>query len=390
MKINTSFGELILLKYCPLMGMSERLEFLTEVHESYDGSEVRIPLRDQARQYFKVSYAALKDEIAKMINISWGGIRNDFAIPIYKESQLISSFSGDFIQCNTLIADLKVGLAAIYNVNDFNVIEIIEIGRYLVVDNETIYQDGIRIKDSISFSGGKLAPIRIAIIEGDINYLFNSFISKTEIMFRVKDNPEFIGDVPEQFKGQDLYFKPLLLQGNTLQVAIQQQQTIVDGELGVFTQFTNWNNPKLLRNMRNLIKSRQELREFKNWLFRCRGRLNTFWLPTYERNFNLVSTGIVTNWIDVKSDQYIDFSSDRKYLAIKICNVWSAHEITDAINSTSTTARLTLYPELYVDAKDIKHISYLGLHRIDNDAIEFNHKGGDCFEVIIPLLEIQP
>jgi hypothetical protein len=31
MKINTSFGELILLKYCPLMGMSERLEFLTEV-----------------------------------------------------------------------------------------------------------------------------------------------------------------------------------------------------------------------------------------------------------------------------------------------------------------------------------------------------------------------
>jgi hypothetical protein len=101
----------------------------------------------------------------------------------------------------------------------------------------------------------------------------------------------------------------------------------VDGELGIFTQFTNWINPKLLRNMRNLIKSRQELREFKNWLFRCRGRLNAFWLPTYERNFNLVSTGIVTNWIDVKSEYILIFHL-KKYLAIKIGNVWSAHEIT--------------------------------------------------------------
>jgi hypothetical protein len=45
-------------------------------------------------------------------------------------------------------------------------------------------------------------------------------------MFRVKDNPEFIGDVPEQFKGHDLYFKPLLLQGNTLQVKFSSSKRL--------------------------------------------------------------------------------------------------------------------------------------------------------------------
>lgn len=390
MKINTSFGELILLKYCPLMGMSERLEFLTEVHESYDGSEVRIPLRDQARQYFKLSFAALKQEIAAMININWGAIRNDFAIPIYTESQIISSFSGDFIECNTLIADLRVGLAAIYNLNEFIVVEVLEVGRYVVIDDEPVYQDGVRVNSNIDFSGGKIVPVRIAIIDGDINYNFNSFIIKSDISFLIKDNPEFIGDVPEQYKGEDIYFKSLLLQGNTLQVSIQKQQTIVDGDLGDFHQYSHWDNPKIVKNLRTFIKSRQELKDYKKWLFRCRGRLNLFWLPTYERNFNIISSGVVTNWIDVKSDSYIDFASERKHLAIQINNVCSAHEVTNVVSSSPNTARLTLSPELYVDASAIKKISYLGLHRLNTDGIEFNHKGANSYEVIVPIVEITP
>ena len=51
MKIQTSqFGEVHVLTNCPLLNSTERLEWMTEVHESFDGNEERYPLRDVPRR----------------------------------------------------------------------------------------------------------------------------------------------------------------------------------------------------------------------------------------------------------------------------------------------------------------------------------------------------
>ena len=48
MKIQTKYGEVHVLTDCPLLDSTERLEFKTEVHESFDGSEERYIQRDAA------------------------------------------------------------------------------------------------------------------------------------------------------------------------------------------------------------------------------------------------------------------------------------------------------------------------------------------------------
>ena len=56
MKIQTKYGEVNVLANCPLLDSTERLEWMTEVHESFDSTELRYPLRDAPRQVLSCSW----------------------------------------------------------------------------------------------------------------------------------------------------------------------------------------------------------------------------------------------------------------------------------------------------------------------------------------------
>ena len=380
MKIETSYGTLVLLPDCPLVGATEKLEFLTDVHESINGKEERIPLRDKARQTLGFSYVWFRQFMAAASNQFWGGIRSRFAIPMAFEYQPIPDMAdSDFISFDTAgsIADLRPGLALIRHSTGFAVVEI-----------EAVEPDGYQLADSITVSAAKIVPLRVCIVDGDIATEANGLQLHAAINFVVEEGPEYTGEVPEQYKGDDLYFMPLLLEGDTLPVAISQQQSIVDSITGTFEQFSNWDKPKPTKNLRTLLKGKQQLRDYKRWLFRRKGRLNAFWLPTYERNINIVSTGIVANWFDVQSDSYMDFAQQRKHIAVQIDGIWQPHEITDVVQSGPDTARLTVSPALYVEAADIQRISYLGLYRLNADAVTIKYHSAKLAEVVAPIIEI--
>jgi len=60
MKIQTKYGEVHVLTNCPLLDSTERLEFKTEVHESFDGSEERYIQRDAPRQVLSFNYVKMQ------------------------------------------------------------------------------------------------------------------------------------------------------------------------------------------------------------------------------------------------------------------------------------------------------------------------------------------
>lgn len=387
MKINTSFGELILLTNCPLLETKERLEFKTDVHASYDGSaEERIPLRDQARQSFTMPYVVVYDQIAPLYNSLYEGLRKEFAIPQVLEREVISDINNqDFIEFDT---SLKLGYMpakslALINSNEGRfVVEITDIGRYQVIDEETVYVDGYRLNQTITATNATITPIRRCIIDGGVGSQINGWMMKPTVNFRVIDNPEYDNSPdPDQLKGDDLYFMPLLLDGDFLDISFTQLQSIVDGDTGLFGQFTPWLNPQIMKNLRVIIKTRQEFNDYKKWFYRRRGKLNQFWLPTYEQNLNLVSQSGST--IAVKDDNYL---ISRKHIAIKANDTWSAHEIT-YVSSAANNKILTLNPEPPVN---IQRVSYLGLYRLNSDSVEFSFLGADIIEAVVPILELSP
>ena len=134
----------------------------------------------------------------------------------------------------------------------------------------------------------------------------------------------------EQYKGDDIYFTPLLLDGDFLDLNFEQHQSIADGEIGQFWQFTHWLNPLINKNFRVIMKSRQDYIDYKKWFYRRRGRLNHFWMPSYQNNFNLISRS--SSSITVKNDNFL---SDRKNIAIKANGIWTAH----SVDSTSVSGQ---------------------------------------------------
>lgn len=384
MKVTVNGHEYILLAKCPLLETTERYEFKTDVHQSFDASnEERIPLLDAARQSFNWAMVAFRNEVPEMFNDLYSWMRKEYLVPQPLESQLVGDLSDDFIECDTSNLGINAGTLILLTAQGVSlVVEVTEIGRYEVIEGVPTYIDGYRLNKAVTATNAQIQPLRKVIIAGNPTSQANGLMFKPTLNLRVLDSVEYpMSAEPQQYKGDDLYFTPLLLDGDFLDINFEQHQALVDGEIGQFWQFTHWINPLINKNFRVIMRNRQEYIDYKKWFYRRRGRLNPFWLPSYQNNFNSISRSASS--ITVKNDNYL---SDRKNIAIKANGVWTAHSVTStSVSGENIVMNLTPQPPT-----NIERVSYLGLYRLNSDAVEFYFKGADIVEATVPIVEITP
>jgi len=403
MKIQTEqYGEVHVLTNCPLLNSTERLEWMTEVHESFDGSEERYPLRDVPRQILNFNYVQMRKEMGDMFHILSANLRKQWGIPMRQVKRIIADIvDDDYIILSTAdtIADLRVGFAFIASSEGSQVVEITEIGRYIIVQEEirdpetdeiiqaleTEYQDGFRLASNITVTNAVIYPLRICIIDGDASINAGGFWSNASMVFRVlaEDLPEHTGDIPAQYKSNDIYFKPLLLDGDSIEITMSQHQNVVDNSVGGFQLYTHHAKAKQSKPFKSLMRSWDEFQEFRRFLFRRGGRYRPFWLPLYERHLNILNAGNITTSLSTNTKYIVE--ADRKHIAVKRKNgTWTAHEIT-----AKTGGSLTVSPAINAQRNDIQTICYMGLYRFDADQIEFQFLGAGISQVTIPILELE-
>lgn len=384
MKVTVNGHEYILLTKCPLLETTERYEFKTDVHQSFDASnEERIPLLDAASQSFNWAMVAFRNEVPEMFNDLYSWMRKDYLVPQPLESRLVGDLSDDFIETDTSNLGINVGTLILVTAQGVSsVVEVTEIGRYEVIEGVPTYIDGYRLNEAVTATNAQIQPLRKVIIVGNPTSQANGLMFKPTLNLRVLDSVEYpMSAEPQQYKGDDLYFTPLLLDGDFLDINFEQHQALVDGEIGQFWQFTHWINPLINKNFRVIMRNRQEYIDYKKWFYRRRGRLNPFWLPSYQNNFNFISRSASS--ITVKNDNYL---SDRKNIAIKANGVWTAHSVTStSVSGENIVMNLTPQPPT-----NIERVSYLGLYRLNSDAVEFYFKGADIVEATVPIVEITP
>lgn len=402
MKIQTKYGEVHVLANCPLLDSTERLEWMTEVHESFDSTELRYPLRDAPRQVLSFNYVQMRKALGDMFHMLYANLRKQWAIPIRQVKRSIPDMvDDDYIILDTTdtIADLRVGFAFIESSEGGQAVEITERGRYIIVQEEvrdpetdeiiqeliTEYQDGFRLAANVTATNAAIMPLRICIIDGDASINTGGFWSNSSVVFRViaEDSPEFEADVPEQFVGDDIYFKPLLLDGSSLEMTLTQHQNIVEGDVGGFQDFTHWAKPRYLKPFKSLLRDWNQYTEYRKFLFRRMGRFQAFWMPLYEKHLNILNTGNITTSLSTNTKYLLE--ADRKHLAVKRKDgTWTPHAIT-----AKTANSITVSPAIGVHRNDIEAIYYLGLYRFDTDHIEFQFLGGGKSQVTVPIVEIE-
>ena len=289
MKVTVNGHEYILLTKCPLLETTERYEFKTDVHQSFDASsEERIPLLDAARQSFNYSMLAYKAEIQGMFDTFYDELRAEYLIPQMLETVTVSDIDGDFIDCDTSLLNVGVdSFILVKSNNTFAAVQVTEIGRYEVIEEVPTYFDGFRIHTAIEATSPILQPLRLCIIDGDMTAQMNALVFKPQVTFRVLENIEYpISAAPEQFNSEDYYDWKVLLNGDYLDVSFSQHQNIVDGGMGNIWGYTHWMGAKKMFVLRLLMRNPQEYIDLKKWFYRRRGRLNAFYLQMFEGDKN--------------------------------------------------------------------------------------------------------
>ena len=384
-KVTTElFGELAVLPYQAEAPVKESLEFLTDVIEAYDATEERLQMRSKPRQSFNYSIPLQAWRTAAAFNTEYGAIRKDWAVPIWTEAQYVGTIGAGVlsIDCNTSLYDLRPqSLAMLYSV----------CGDYQVIEIDEVFSDHITLlADTEYVAGAWLMPVRKGWIQGNIDKPTNGHNGKSSLTFVIDDNPTITPALPAQYLGDDIYYDAPLLSSGSLPASLSQRQDITDMSLGPVARRTNWNRPQYGKPWRSLFTTPEEVRNFREFLYRRAGKFRRFWYPTFENNMRVANTGNITTTLIIQSDSFIDYASFRTNIAIQANGVWYPRAISNPVQVSATQVQLTLSSALNVRAETIARISYLGLHRFDADRIELNWQGGGVVETNIQILELAP
>lgn len=378
------FGNLAFLPFEAQTPIVERFEFLTDVIESRDGTEDRHELRILPRQFFEYSVPLQYMKKADAFNTLYGGLRLDWALPIWSESQFVGSLAASqtVINCDTTLHDLEApGLALLFNNSeDFEAVEI-----------TALTDTSITISTDISArNAAYLVPIKEAVVMGSPSQATNGFESVLKITFQVKNTSLISGDVPTQFLTDDIYFEAGIMRGASLEKVLDMRQDVSDFSIAKPAFSTPWQNPKYRTPYNFNVKDAEEVRALKEWVFRRAGKYRPFWLPTFEDDIRIKSTGLLTSTIQIENNSTFDFTLRRENIAfLDSSNTWHVRTITDFTPSGQSVI-ITLDTDLNLDASEVMTSSFIGLNRCDTDRFELRWVGNHVVECQIGIIELNP
>ena len=377
-------SRIVVLPYYINEPASERLEWLTNIMVSRNGTEQRTKGRSTPRQVFASTAVLSPNELTRGDNLLFGWRDQFWALPVWTEGRVASPVTeGSFvINVDTLYGDFRVGeLAMIWsNARDFDVFEI------LTFDTVSITLDrGV----NADYTNGVVTPVRIARLGGDPSRLTTGFNGYVQTNFHVNDNPTYIPEVAaETYNGFDVYTNGPLLNPDFVTDRYNKLTELVDYRTGPVELFTPWNATKINCEFKLLLGSLKDVWEFKSFLAARQGKLVPFYMPTFEDNLRLLSVGTLTTPIVVRSDEQTAQGETRVTIAVNTKSGWLFRTVLGYSTDVEGNTVVALDVSLNIDASEVNYISYMGLKRMTSDSTQFNWLPNYVAEVSMAITEI--
>jgi hypothetical protein len=365
----------------------EQLQWNTTVVTANDGTEQRIRLRKHPRQGIKANYPIHVKDMPKIENSIYTWLSRRWAVPLWTEAQSVGNIAANAtsITIDTTKTDFRANsLAYIYESNDKNItVEVISVAAGAIT---------LRLPLTSGYSSAWVMPARIGMVTGvPTKKLFGHDMS-INIGFSFTDNLSFgSGTAPTQFLGEDLYTDETLL-GDVLEDPYSTRIDSVDFDTGSFTQFSPWKYTKKKRTLKYILQGMSEINIFRKWLHRRGGRQKPFWIPSFEDDFRVSQTTLISTSILIYDDNYLTFSSARKHICIFFTDgTFLTRTITSAAQQDALQTNLQLDTALAnIAPSTIRRISYLSLRRLDTDKVDLNWLSNRVVTADIPVIEITP
>lgn len=358
-------------------GITERLEWLTEVLEAYDGTEQRVRLRQLPRRGFEYGFL-IEGRDAQVLDhllFAWGA--RIYCLPVWTD---VSILDGEAAAGQTTLtvqdaanSDYHAGgLAVLWRSNT----------RHEAVEILSIAGNTLTLKLPLAGSwpaGTRVFPARLARLEGEVAVARpTDTIAVGRCRFGIEDiTAPAVADYGPAYQGYRVFdWRPN--RSTDLEDTWRRKLSIIDYGTGLPTFDDELGTPLIGRTLTWLLTNRSEATVFRSWLAARAGRANPCWLPTFESDLEVSRTVAATDaGLIVRNVGYARFvAADPLRRDLRLLTtagtfhrrITGANEISEDEELLSLDAPLgvTLEPQQFLE------VSYLELARLDQDAVELH------------------
>jgi hypothetical protein len=352
---------------------------------SNNGYEQKQRLRNAPRQSFAFSISVPRGEVAKLDTLLFGNRGAEFYMPVSSEARTLiaaTSASSPNIDVNTEFADFRVGSQALIwnSPRDFEIVNINSVSVNQIVADANI--------SKVHPVTAIVMPLRIAWLKTNPRRQFTGDSQSFSGNFLVKENIKLAtSPAATQYKTFDVYLDQPLAVDSTAVDIYDTRVDVVDYGTGLRVQFTPHLKTKVKRSFGVQLDSQEDVWNFRLWLHRRAGKYLPFWMPTWEDNFTLLSTGALTTQFLAVNDGQDTLSDGRNDLAVLTDSGWLLRGIVDIVPSGDDLL-ITLDSSLAVDAADVELISFLGRKRLTSDNVNIIWDGNNTAHATVGITEI--
>lgn len=381
-------SRIVLLPVCFKDKTVETLVWLTEIHEGYDGTEQRIRGRIKPRQQLKIRAYLDRWDNQLVENLLYGWRKRIWALPMWIEARPADSAvtEGDtVINVDTRFGDFRTDeLAVIWESS--RKFDVFQIGA--MTDTSITMLRGA----NDDYANAMIMPVRSGRMLRDPKRTASGYDAVLSASFEITDNVDLpTSPSATQVNGEDFYDVEQGYEGSGLNEQYTERIDLLDNKTGVVDYFAPWSNPKLSREFDIILEGLEEIWEHREWLHRRGGKLRPFYMPTYEYNFRVCNTGMISNVVDVVDENYANQASARTNITVFMKDgTRTFNQITGTDTPTPGEVQLTLASPINELAEDIESIQFIGLKRLSSDRISFTWHQNNVAITQVPLVEIKP
>jgi hypothetical protein len=377
---------LVIMPFKPMNNMQERIEWLTDIIQSFDG-EQRLALRMAGRQEFEYRYYLTEQDFSRIKAIAYQWGFRIFAIPVWhEETKNIGtvSLNATEILFDTSNADYRADslIAVIGQDNDIEAVEI-----------DQVLSDRVTLKLPFprTMSNVTVAPMRFARslngIDFDRQAPNHTFASTT---FTVTDNVDLSASGSfTQYKSLDVLHNCIVLITPVTERMIRAVDVFDNGsgqiDVDVQTDYIN-----RTFTMTFVSYNKQELWQNRQFLHRMKGKRGTFWRPTFNKDMILVSTiGPSSTSITIEPIGYPLYYTNTDIMIEMKSGTRYYNEITsgETVGNTEVLQLESVFG-VTIQPADVKRISFMHKVRLDSDSVDIQHLDKGVCHTAIQVREV--
>lgn len=378
-------------------GIDESIEFLTDVLKGYSDFEQRRALRQLPRRAVRIRPLALTARnAAGMESLVWGWQNQPYGVPWWQDAVPLTAniSAGSFtIPCNTADRAFASGGFVLIRQDEFT---------FEALLIQSVAANSITTtsptQNSWNSATAVVMPVFLARLPKSVEVVRHaSFIDEMEL--------EFIGEALQvapqpaatftQYKGFDvLEFQPNWV--NALNRKYDRSIVTIDPKIGPIEVIDKGGSAVVSQKFPWWLDGHANVTTFRAFLLRRFGRMNPFWVPTWDQDLILANDiGPTDTAIKIQSEFYSRFffpSTARRDLAFIPAGgapPYVYHRITAAADNGDGTETLTLDASLGVSMPAATtQVSFLTLARLADDKSELRWLHADHAEAELEFQEV--